>query len=231
MAKAATNNTNWVAIWISVAVVVMLVAVGALVVWMNNQATAPAEPPAAGQIDEATGAIRVGDGEHVLEEYVDFMCPHCANFHNTYGETIAEQVEAGTLTLEIHPISILDSQSQGTQFSTRAANAMYCVAETEPDAVYSFYDLLFANQPGQGSSGLSDDRLVQLAERAGARDAVDCITDVSYADFVAEKTQETPVQPGASGISTPTVLIDGEFLSLGSLTGDPEADVLSRIGQ
>ena len=38
---AAARKTNWFAIWVSVAVVVVLVGVGALVVWMNNSASTP----------------------------------------------------------------------------------------------------------------------------------------------------------------------------------------------
>ena len=80
-----------------------------------------------------TGAVVVGSGSQTLDTYIDFMCPICNKFEETYGDEILDLVNNGTITLNIHPIAILDRYSQGTAFSTRAANAMYCVAENDPD--------------------------------------------------------------------------------------------------
>ncbi|WP_203136321.1 DsbA family protein [Microbacterium sp. JZ31] len=216
----AGGKTNWVAIWISAAVVVLLVAVGGIVVWMNNQATAPAEAPASASIDETTGAIRVGEGPDVLATYVDFMCPYCGSFEESWGETIAEQVSARALTLEVYPVSILDRASQGTEFSTRAANAMYCVAEDNPDAAYPFMDLMFSNQPAETTPGLTDEEILSFAERAGATGAAECIADRTYADFVAQTTEQLP------GGGTPAVLLNGETLNW---QATPEQELLPRL--
>ena len=61
------------------------------------------------------------------------MCPVCNQFEQLYGPEIQNLVDDGTITLGIHPIAILDRLSQGTEFSTRAANAMYCVAVEDGD--------------------------------------------------------------------------------------------------
>ncbi|KQY98546.1 hypothetical protein ASD19_06825 [Microbacterium sp. Root53] len=221
-----TKRTNWLAIWISAAVVVLLVAVGGIAVWMNNQATARAESPGSAVVDTRTGAIAIGEGDDVLDEYVDFMCPICGDFNDIYGETVRDLVAAGELTLNLHPISILDRYSQGTEYSTRAAAATYCVADANPDAVYPFFESLYANQPAEGSTGLTDEQLIGYAADAGAGDAESCIAEGEYRDYVTQITEETPVQPGAQGIGTPTVLLNGEFVAL---TGDPEADIASRV--
>lgn len=224
---AAARRVNWLAIWITIGVVVVVVVVGALVVWMNRQALELAESPASAVVNEETGAIVLGEGPNVLEEYVDFMCPYCHQYHDTYSEDVAGLVEDGQLTLEVHPISILDSQSQGTQYSTRAASATYCVVDDNVDAVYPFMDALFKNAPSEGSGGLDDEELISLAEQAGASSDVEsCITGGDYMEFVTARTQETPVAPGASGISTPTVLLNDEFVSL---TWDPQADIVSQL--
>ncbi|WP_261167080.1 thioredoxin domain-containing protein [Microbacterium sp. Marseille-Q6965] len=223
---AAARKTNWVAIWISAAVVVAIAVIAVLVVQMNRQAVALAESPASAVVDEETGAITLGDGPNVLEEYLDFMCPYCHEYHETYGEDVAELVEEGEVTLNVHPIAILDSQSNGTQFSTRAAGAVYCVAEANPDAVYPFIDALFRDQPREGTEGLSDDQIAGLASEAGAGDAASCIADGEYMDYVTKMTPETPVAPGASGISTPTILLNDEFVSL---TWDPQADIIDKL--
>jgi protein-disulfide isomerase len=220
MASAGTGKTNWFAIWISVAVVVAIVAVGGVVVWMNNMATAPAESPASASIDESTGAISIGEGPDVLQTYVDFMCPYCGDFEENWGETVSEQVSAGVLTLEVYPVAILDRASQGTEFSTRAANAMYCVAEDNPDAAYPFLDLMFANQPAETTPGLTDEEIVSFAERAGAPGAAECIADRTYADFVTQTTEQLP------GGGTPAVLLNGDTLNWQL---SPEEELLPRL--
>ncbi len=81
------------------------------------------------------------------------MCPVCNQFEQLYGPDIQKLVDDGTITLGIHPIAILDRQSQGTEFSTRAANAMYCVAVADGEAAVPFMEAMFANQPEEGTPG------------------------------------------------------------------------------
>lgn len=221
---AAARKLNWLAIWISAAVVVAIAVIAVLVVQMNRQAVSLAESPASAVVDEETGAITFGDGANVLEEYMDFMCPHCGEYQEVYGETVAELVADGDVTLRLHPISILDRQSTN-EYSTRSASAAYCVAEANPDAVYPFFDELLRDQPTT-ADGLSDDELADVADQAGAPEAADCIAAGEYMDFVTKMTPETPVAPGAQGIGTPTVLLNGEFVTL---TGDPQADIVSQL--
>lgn len=224
---AAAGKRSGFAIIVSIIVVVAVVGVGALVVWMNNQASAPAEAPAAGVVNEETGGISIGDGPDTVAEYIDFMCPHCKSAHSAYSDTFTDLVTNGDITLEIHPISILDRSSQGTEFSTRSAAAVYCVAEDNGDAVYPFVDLMFRNAPAQATEGLTDEEIIGYAEEAGATGAAQCITDGEYHEFVAERTPETPIAPGASGISTPTIVINDEVIQP---TLDPEVDLIANLG-
>ncbi|MDO8382625.1 MAG: thioredoxin domain-containing protein, partial [Microbacterium sp.] len=130
MMATAGKRTNWFAIWVSVAVVAAVVVAGVAVVLINNAASNPDPGPApeAAIVNTETGAISVGDGPDVVATYIDFMCPICNQFEGIYAETLNDLVADGSITLEYHPVAILDNQSQGTQFSTRAANALYCVA-------------------------------------------------------------------------------------------------------
>ncbi|WP_105566324.1 DsbA family protein [Microbacterium halophytorum] len=225
---AAARRVNWLVIWITAAIVVVVVAIAAIAIWMNRQALALAESPASAVVNEETGAIALGEGENVIDEYVDFMCPFCGQFHDSSGEDLSAAVESGEITLNLHPISILDGQSQGTNYSTRAANAVYCVADDNPDAVYPFYDALFQNQPGEGTTGLDDGELLDLAERAGASgDVESCIADGTYFDFVAARTQEIPPNPQTNQVSTPTVTRNGEYVNL---TLDQATDEQALLG-
>lgn len=201
---AAKSNTNWFAIGISIAVVIVLVVLGGLVVFLNNQANDPGTAPQSAIINDETGAIVFGDGEDTVDTYVDFMCPICGDFEDAYGEQLQTAAANGDITLNIHPVAILNHLSQNTEFSTRAGSAMYCVAAESPDSTLDFFNTLFANQPEENSAGLTDDELAAMAEQAGAGAAADCIADGTYTDFVDSQTDVHEIS------GTPTVEIDGE---------------------
>ena len=226
---SAKRKTNWFAIWVTIAVVVVLAGVGGLVVWMNNASSdpGPTTAPTGASINQETGAIMVGDGEATVDTYIDFMCPICNQFEQLYGETISGLVDDGTITLNIHPIAILDNQSQGTEFSTRAANAMYCVASSDDgSAAMPFMQAMFENQPEEGTTGLTDEQMLEIAAGVGVTGIDSCVNDGEYSAYVTTMTEKTPVAPGAAGIGTPTVLVNGEYVKL---TGDPQADIVARV--
>lgn len=230
MAQGA-RKVNWFAIWVTAGVVVALALVVVLVVTLNNAGTPKPLPtdvvtPSASNIDAETGAILVGDGEGRLDTYIDFMCPICNDFEQLYGPEIESLVDDGIITLGIHPISILDRQSQGTQFSTRAANAAYCVAAEDADASLPFLQAMFANQPQEGSRGLTNGEILEIAGSVGVTGIDSCVNDGTYAGYVTEMTAETPVQPGSQGIGTPTVAVNGEVISNSQL---PEPGQLATL--
>jgi len=233
---AAAKNRSVFAVIISIVVVVAVVAVAVLGYMMNKQATAPAEAPtsangetAAVTINQETGAIEVGSGDQLVTEYIDFICPVCNQAHAAYDETLSDLIANDKITLEIIPTNLLDNYSQGTKYSSRAASAAYCVAENDPDAFYPYMDLLFDNQPAENTEGLSNKELVKLAERAGAKNSTDCINDEKYADFAAEQTNKMPIMPGATGRATPTILVNGEFVSVAPTGFNAENDLVANL--
>ncbi len=227
--KASGNRTNWFAIWISVAVVVVLVAVGGVVVWLNAAASGPGALPTASNVNTDTGAIAVragtgasaSPGTGTMDTYVDFMCPVCNQFEKTYGGSVSSLVDAGTITLNIHPISILDRSSQGTKFSTRAASAMYCVAVADPSKSLAFMQAMYANQPAENSSVLTNAQIVGIATGAGVANATDCINAERYSKYVTAMTPKTPIAPGSQGIGTPTIVINGKVIANSTLPSNP----------
>ena len=78
----------------------------------------------------AGGTIPVGEADApvTLEIFLDYMCPSCKQFENANSAQLSQWIEDGAVRVELHPMNFLDSQSQGTMYSTRAANA---VAATE----------------------------------------------------------------------------------------------------
>ena len=82
------------------------------------------------------------------------------------------------------------------------------VADAAPDRVWDFHTALYGQQPAEGSQGLSDEQIADIAADAGVpADVVDRFTDGTFRPWVASVTQEA-FDSGVQG--TPTVKIDGE---------------------
>ncbi|UJP10306.1 DsbA family protein [Microbacterium sp. KUDC0406] len=206
---AAQRKTNWFAIGVSIAVVVVLVALGGFVVYLNNQATSPGAAPTSNEsFDAESGAISFGDGKDEVAVFVDFQCPACKSFEDNFGSALEKAAEDGRITLAYHPIAILDRFSQGTEYSSRSAGAAVCVASTQPDKYLDFSKALFANQPEENTPGLTDEQIVDIAKQAGADKVESCITDQTYMKFGAAQAKKHEIK------STPTVKINGKELNL-----------------
>jgi protein-disulfide isomerase/uncharacterized membrane protein YphA (DoxX/SURF4 family) len=169
---------------------------------------APTGPVPAG-VSLADG-VTVGQASApvTLDLYEDPQCPVCAQFETQVGPQISKWVAAGTVKVRYHVISFLDSQSS-TKYSSRAANALYAAAGVSPTVFASLHQTLFAQQPAEGSAGLTEDRIVQLAQQAGASAAEQQIRSGTYADYVARATDQSS-KDGVTG--TPTVKVNGHAM-------------------
>ncbi|MFB9653015.1 DsbA family protein [Pseudarthrobacter oxydans] len=137
--------------------------------------------------------------------YIDFICPVCLRFEETYNEALTSLRNEGKITMEYRPLGFLDRQSS-TNYSSRSANAAACVADTAPDKYGEYVNVLFENQPAEGGAGLSDDKLKSLASDIGA-DINSCVDDKTFRPYVKYST-ELAANTGITG--TPTVFIDGK---------------------
>ncbi|MFN3865610.1 MAG: DsbA family protein [Demequina sp.] len=169
---------------------------------------------------DETGGILVGmdgaaggeapEGATRVDIYEDFMCPVCAQFDDINKDDLSAMREAGDIELYIHPISILDRVSQGTNFSTRSANAAATVADAAPEQFVAFLSAMYAAQPSEGSSGLSDDEIEQIAIEAGVpEDVAATLDDGRFTKWVIAATDKSS-QDGVPG--TPAVMIEREIL-------------------
>lgn len=143
--------------------------------------------------------------------YEDFQCPACKTFEGVAGGYLDAQVSVGAVDVEYRPIAVLDGASS-TDYSTRSANAAACVFEDAGVATFvEFHNALYANQPPEGGTGLSDDDLTQIAETSGASDDVaSCISNGTYEDWSARAT-EAASKDGV--VQTPTVRVNGVDVS------------------
>ncbi|WP_104083190.1 thioredoxin domain-containing protein [Cryobacterium sp. Y11] len=163
----------------------------------------------------ATASDQSGDTANIVM-YIDYLCPICGDFESTNGEQITSWVTAGNATLEVHPISILDRLSSGTEYATRAANAAACVANYDPNNFLDFNAAMFADQPAEQTTGLSDTELTALVDAAGVTspEVASCIADQTYSDWVDASTQRALTGPIPNSDieqikGTPTVLVNG----------------------
>ncbi|WP_166784051.1 DsbA family protein [Cryobacterium suzukii] len=163
----------------------------------------------------ATDQSALADTANIVM-YVDYLCPICGDFEATNGEQITSWVTAGNATVEIHPISILDRLSSGTKYATRAANAAACVADFDPNKFLDFNTAMFAEQPAENTTGLSDAELTALVDGAGATspEVASCIADQTYSGWVEASTQRALDGPIPNSDieqvkGTPTVLVNG----------------------
>lgn len=154
------------------------------------------------------GGILIGsaDAPVTVTLYYDYMCPACGAFEKANGDVLDGYLADDTIRMEMHPISFLDKASQGTEYSTRAANAFATVVDEAPDKAWAFHDALYANQPEENSTGLTDDKIAEIARDAGVPDSVvEHFDQRTYDGWVADVTKEA----FASGITgTPTIRIN-----------------------
>ncbi len=147
--------------------------------------------------------------------YIDYFCPVCQAFEQANAEQLLTWVSAGVATLEVHPIAILDSKSMGTRYASRAANAMACVAEYQPNVFFQATASMYASQPAEGTTGLTDEEIATVLATGGVTEPKvgTCITNESFKQWVTAATLRTgsaiPNSDLASVSGTPTVLVNG----------------------
>ncbi|WP_309081255.1 thioredoxin domain-containing protein [Zhihengliuella sp.] len=139
----------------------------------------------------------------VLTVYVDVNCPHCSQFEGQYGEQLEEKAANGDIALEYRNVAFLDGNSS-TNYSSRGANALACVADQAPGAYMDFAAALMAQQP---EGELDNAGLAALAAENGAEGLEDCIDSGTYRPFA----QFTDAAARADNVpGTPSVWLKGE---------------------
>lgn len=161
-----------------------------------------------------SGWIPVGDGPVKVAVYFDYLCPACGAFEAANGDELQRLLDSGDVTVELRPIAFLDDLSEGTEYSTRSANALATVADAAPDRVWAFHRALYRYQPEEGSAGLSDEDLAAIAHEVEVPVEVAArFADGDFEAWTAERT-ERAFADGVEG--TPTILVDGV-----TFEGDP----------
>jgi protein-disulfide isomerase len=215
---------------ITAAVVVVIAVVVAIAVQANRTSVSANAAVPANTIDNGT-VISVGTSTApvTVDLYEDLQCPNCKAFEDTNAATLASLVAAGTVQAHYHPMAFLDN-STNNRYSTRALNAAAAVLNAAgPTAYQKFHDLLYANQPPETGTGLTDAQLISYAAQAGASGPTvqQQINDLTYGDWVKNETD----QASKDGVTaTPTVLVDGKKVADISNAGFTQAITAAQAG-
>jgi protein-disulfide isomerase/uncharacterized membrane protein YphA (DoxX/SURF4 family) len=169
--------------------------------------------PAAGIQQGTVGRYGIPHGEPSVGAKVeiveDFQCPSCRALYEQAGEALDAWAEDGTAFVVYRPVAFLDRAST-TDYSSRALAAAGCVEDLGgPAAFMEMQGLLFEQQPPEGSAGLSDEALTDLATETGVSNSVarGCIDDGQFASWVSAATEQAS-KDGVSAI--PTVMVNGQ---------------------
>jgi protein-disulfide isomerase len=214
---------------VAVALVVLALFVAAVaggVLWQRSRSgpsPAQATPVAAEYPVVLTDGVVVAGKESAavtVDIYEDFLCPACGEFEKRDGAAIEDALTAGTARVRYHAVNILDDFSNPPGYSTDAANAALCAAEAGKFPGY--HASLFGKQPREGARGYSDDQLIQLGRDLGITDAgfESCVRGGTHDEDVRAQEQAASsseaLRGGRRGFGTPTVVVDGTLVDIGS---------------
>ena len=145
------------------------------------------------------------NGEPVqLVVFQDYECVHCADFEKENAELLKKYVDAGKLDVEYRNLNFLDKATPD-QYSSRAANAAYLMSEqVSADQFLEYSQEVFTHQ---GTGGLSNQELAEIAGKHGASVTAEDIDENTYRPMVDVATRES-VTNGVAG--TPTMFVDGK---------------------
>ena len=221
---------------------VVLLALIAVVAWLfirdhnNNAANAVDTNMPLSQVQNvpstagADGGITISDARAAggtansavptVGIYFDYMCPICGQFEQLNQDALEAFLKDGTANVVMFPVSILDRQSQGTNYSTRAGSAAAWVADKAPDKFLDFHEALFANEPKEQTAGHTDKEIADLARQAGVPDSVAAGIENgdarrTFGQWITSATLSATSNSGlnnpqSGGFGTPTITIDGK---------------------
>lgn len=157
----------------------------------------------------------------LIQVYIDYRCPACLMFEEANVETLERAAKAGAV-VNLQPLTFLDGVSAGNYYSSRAAAAMACVVENDPEIGWQAHRaLLNADfQPAEGIAGHDNAVLIKRLEaKAGelSDQTRSCITEeqhVTFSQALSNWFTTNPVaganDPTLTVSGTPTVVVNGD---------------------
>lgn len=218
--------------WIG-AVVLIIVVIASLVVWgvtANQKVTEASQPP--NMSKDGYGVVMFSDkvkpDTPVIDVYLDYQCPNCKAFEESFGVLLNELAQNGDITLVNHTMNFMDGNLRNTA-STRAAVAATCADWAGPEFYSRFNNSIFAKQGAAGDEGYTD---ALLRDEIPKQVGIEGEELVAFQKCYDEKTPEpfvNKINEGAmkAGIKrTPSLLRNGEPVNV---LGDASPEEFKRI--
>ena len=145
-----------------------------------------------------------------LDAYEDFRCSACLFYtQNIEPGIIQNYVETGKVYYTYHFFIVIDG-NDGTDASSRAANASLCA--NEQGHFWDYHDTLYANQITEDASLFTDARLVTMAEnlKLNMTQFNQCYQAKKYASVVQNDIAQG-VKLNVSG--TPSLFVNGTLVA------------------
>jgi protein-disulfide isomerase len=199
-----------------IVVIVLVLALAGGVGWQYYRGHSKVEVNSNGQVEPAviTGPGTSGKGVTVgkagakahIDIYLDFRCPHCAEFEESTGATVDKLVQDGTATLTYWPLTFVNPDA-----SPRLANAFAAAAAN--GKALSYADEMY----GDFSKSWTTDQLLDLGKQLGIGDAKfqQAVQDNTYGGWL-ESVSNAADDRGVTG--TPTVYVNDKQLETEKLT-------------
>lgn len=164
--------------------------------------------------------IRVGDGPVEVVVFGDAACPHCMVLDAEVGDSLAAAVEAGEITLVLHPMTyVSEKRGDTTDYSARSAALLFAAADAgEVDAIPELYALIQENQVDETGAPSDADLLAYAAEAGVTADLGDALAGDEYLALARSANdhwlgREIP-GTGVALEFVPSVAVDGEFFEV-----------------
>jgi protein-disulfide isomerase len=154
--------------------------------------------------------------------YLDYASASTAKFAKANGSAMEQWLAAGYVTLEIHPVST--STKASNDYSKRAANALACVANSDPQHFLAVSDALLAAASTKKETTMSTADIQALVTKAGVTNAAvpGCISGYSYASWVTAATHRAThgglLNANKKSLTTVPLVVVGEKAYTGKLT-------------
>jgi protein-disulfide isomerase len=145
-----------------------------------------------------------------IEIYVDYACPHCAEFEEANNTYMKSLLDSGRATIEIKPVVVLN-----LDLSYKGGNTLACLASSAPEKVWEYNSNTFSKITASGTIGSIPKSVVNdLGLEGDLKSEVNaCMTSNEYGNWLGVATDNALARTDASGAplvtGTPTVLVDG----------------------
>jgi protein-disulfide isomerase len=205
---------------VGVIVAVVIVAFFAVVYVVLNRPWSTSQPAAATSYPVTADGVVVTAGQPTasatIDVYEDYLCPFCERFEARSGADLTTALNEGKIKVNYHALDILDARTAPPGYSTLAANAALCAV---PAGIWpAFHARLFADQPAEGSAGLTAAQLTDIGTQLGAGPSFGaCVAGNGNASAITAATEAASTNPALQTdgqFGTPTVAVGGRKIDV-----------------